>query len=139
MRKIISAENNHALILGVDTHVRSQKGSKASVREKKVRGARIDPLPPLLIEAIEASPGVVIQEGEYVKKGPAEVYPNNVSRALAKTSAGPMLRMVGDRVFRSQMRPIFDPSDVVEVDSKKQSVYAVSAGLHRTLEQTAES
>ena len=129
--------------LGMESLVRGQKGSKASVREKKVRGARIDPLPPLLIEAIDAAPGVVIQEGEHVKKGPEEAYPNNITRAIGKSSTigqGPKLRLVGDRVFQSKLRPIFDPSDVVEIDSKKQNIFAVTSGIQqRAFEQTTES
>ena len=130
-------------ILGMESLIRNRKSSKATVREKNVRGARIDPLPPLLIEAIEASPGVVIQEGDHVKKGPEEAYPNNMTRALSKSTTiehGPKLRLVGDRLFQTKLRPVFDPSDVVEVDKSKQTIFSVTTGLQpRTFEQPAES
>jgi len=40
--------------------------------EDKVSETKLDPYTPTLIEAIEASPGVVIKEGNITKKGPSE-------------------------------------------------------------------
>ena len=119
--------------------MRSNKGSKSTIREKRIQGARIDPLPPLLIETIDASPGVVIQEGEHIKKGPEETFPNTYRKNVR--ASGSLLRLVGDQLFQSQVRPALDPSEVVKVDqTQKQVQYAVPPGIQPSAyKRTAET
>ncbi|XP_076807769.1 uncharacterized protein C2orf81 homolog [Clavelina lepadiformis] len=81
---------------------------------KKSREARIDPLPPSLIDTIDASPGVIIREGDHVKEGPDEKTAMRIGPAdyHLKECKQPVLRLLGRK--SAALRPTIDPQDVVQ-------------------------
>lgn len=124
--------------------VRNQKDIRSFVRERKVLGARFDPLPPLLIDTIDVSPGVVIHEGDHVKKGPEEKYPISVFRSLHKKMSDhtSSFRVLGDNLSQSLSRPIIDPREMVQTvqGAPGQTIFAVSPGIQPlSIVKTAET
>nr|CAB3226834.1 uncharacterized protein C2orf81 homolog [Phallusia mammillata] len=98
---------------------------------KKHTRARIDPLPPSLIDTIDASPGVIIREGGQIKSGPEEKYPAGLFQASKNVEAvqrKPILRLLGSTKVNYRLRPTVDPGQIVgdvQSESNNFSVHKV--------------
>lgn len=84
---------------------------------KRQPRARIDPLPPSLIDTISASPGVIIREGGQIKSGPEEKYPAGLCQASKNAESAqhgrPILRLLGSTMISNRLRPTVEPRAII--------------------------
>ncbi|XP_078495957.1 uncharacterized protein LOC100177758 [Ciona intestinalis] len=117
----------------------SRSGGVASsvVRERQIKGARIDPLPPSLIDTIDASPGVIIREGGQMKTGPIEQFTSGISK-IPNIESEATVQLVGKHQIsiRNSRRPTINPKDLMHDNFAVQSPHALP---HIRSKQTTSS